>query len=357
MRLRIALVGAVCAALTAAGTAGAVINPQHAGLQVALRAQGLYLGPIDAIIGPKTVAAVRAFQRTHHLHVTGIADVRTRRQLGPLGTPLFGTRTLTKRKFGWDVAVLQFLLNRHSITVPVNAYMDGPTVAGIRRYQRLMHLHADGIAGPATFAALGLQTHVPVRTVHAITLKRYIVKPGDSLTAIARAHHTTLAKLVKINKVNPARPLLIGVKLRIPARVAAPTSVSVSDASSVRDSLDQWAAHYGIDPSLARARAGVESGYQNDVVSPVGARGVMQLLPSTWQYVETVLIGHRVQHDADGNVHVGLAYLRHLLDAFHGNEHLALSGWYQGERSVKARGPYKVSKTFVADVLALRKRM
>src|SRR5262249_23043364 len=42
MRLRIALVGVVCAALAAAGTARAVINPQHAGLQVALRAQGLY---------------------------------------------------------------------------------------------------------------------------------------------------------------------------------------------------------------------------------------------------------------------------------------------------------------------------
>jgi LysM repeat protein len=357
MRLRIALMGAVCAALMGAGTAGAVINPQHAGLQVALRAQGLYLGPIDAIIGPKTVAAVRAFQRTHHLHVTGIADVRTRRQLGPLGTPLFGTRTLSKHKFGWDVAVLQFLLNRHNISVPVNAYMDGPTVGGVKRYQRLMHLRADGIAGPATFAALGLQTHVPVRKVRATTLKRYVVKPGDSLTAIARSHHTTLKKLVQINKVNPARPLLIGVRLRIPASVVAPTSVSVSNAGSVRDSLDRWAAHYGIDPSLARALAWMESGYNNSVVSSVGAQGVMQLLPSTWDYVESVLIKHKVDHGADGNVHVGLAYLNHLLSAFGGNQRLALSAWYQGERSVKAQGPYKVSKVFVDDVLALKQRM
>ena len=46
----------------------------------------------------------------------------------------------------------------------------------------------------------------------------------------------------------------------------------------------------------------------------------MQLLPSTWDYVETVLIKHPVAHDADGNVHVGLAYLNHLLHAFNGNE-------------------------------------
>src|SRR5438105_13491306 len=125
MRFRLKLAGVLIVALAAAAPVSASLNPQHAGLQVALRAQGLYLGPIDAIIGPKTVAAVRAFQRTHHLHVTGIADVRTRRQLGPLGTPLFGTRTLSKHKFGWDVAVLQFLLNRRNISVPVNAYLAG----------------------------------------------------------------------------------------------------------------------------------------------------------------------------------------------------------------------------------------
>ncbi len=145
----------------------------------------------------------------------------------------------------------------------------------------------------------------------------------------------------------------------MPASVAAvaPTAVSASNAADVRASIDRWAAHYSIDPSLARALAWMESGYNNTVVSSVGAQGVMQLLPSTWDYVESVLIGHSVQHDADGNVHVGLAYLHHLLGVFGGNEHLALAGWYQGERAVKKVGPYKVSKAFVADVLALRDRM
>jgi LysM repeat protein len=360
MRFRLALAGALAAAWAAAATASAALNPQHAGLQVALRAQGLYLGPIDAIIGPKTVEAVRAFQRGHSLHVTGVADLSTRRELGPLGTPLFGSRTLARGKFGWDVAVLQFLLVKHGVRVPVNAYMDTPTVAGVKRYQRAMHLHADGVAGPATFAALGLQTRVPVKQVQAAPLlSRYVVRPGDSLTAIAQKHGTTLGKIAQLNKLNPARPLLIGVKLRIPAaeHVAAPTAVSATNAGTVRDSLDRWSAYYGIDRSLARALAWMESGYNNNVVSNVGAQGVMQLLPTTWDYVETVLIGHQVAHDADGNVHVGMAYLHHLLNAFGGDEHLALAGWYQGERSVRAGGPYKVSKAFVADVLALKQRM
>jgi LysM repeat protein len=358
MRFRLTLAGVLAAGLAVAAPVGASLNPQHAGLQVALRAQGLYLGPIDAIIGPKTVAAVRAFQRGHGLRVTGIADVKTRRQLGPLGTPLFGSRTLSHGKFGWDVAVMQFLLNKHSVRVPVNAYMDGPTVAGVRRYQRLMHLRADGVAGPATFAALGLQTRVPVKEVQAAPLLRYTVKPGDSLTAIAQKHGTTLSRIAKLNKLDPARTLLIGYKLRLPTSVQrAPTAVSASNAGTVRSSLDSWATHYGIDPSLARALAWMESGFNNSVVSSVGAQGVMQLLPSTWDYVETVLIKHPVAHDADGNVHVGLAYLNHLLHAFNGNEQLALAAWYQGERAVRATGPYKVSKIFVADVLALRQRM
>ncbi|HZR96242.1 MAG TPA: peptidoglycan-binding protein [Gaiellaceae bacterium] len=358
MRARLTCAAAVAVALAATAPAVAAVNPQHAGLQVALRAQGLYLGPIDAIIGPRTVHAVRVFQRTHGLRVTGIADLPTRRELGPLGTPLFGSRTLSRGKFGWDVAVLQFLLVRHGIRVPVNAYLDRPTVAGLKRYQRAMHLAADGVAGPATFTALGLQSRVPVKAVTVTNLSRYVVKPGDSLTAIARRHGISLSRIARINHLNPARPLLIGVKLRIPATVhVAPAAVSATNASNVRDSLDRWAAHYGIDRSLARALAWMESGYNNTVVSNVGAQGVMQLLPTTWDYVENVLIRHKVAHDADGNVHVGLAYLNHLLGVFNGNEHLALAAWYQGERAVRKHGPYKVSKAFVADVLALKQRM
>jgi LysM repeat protein len=361
MRFRLALAGALAAAWAAAATAGAAINPQHAGLQVALRAQGLYLGPIDGIVGPRTVAAVRTFQHAHSLRATGIADVATRRELGPLGTPLFGSRSLARGRFGWDVAVLQFLLNKQGISVPVNAFMDRPTVAGLRRFQLRLHLTTDGVAGPRTFAALGLQTHVPVRAVHVPTASRYVVRPGDSLTAIARRNGITLGKLAKLNHFDPAKPLLIGMHLRLPAAVhsaAPPTAVSASNADTVRSSLDRWAAYYGVDAHLAHALAWMESGYNNAMVSSVGAQGVMQLLPTTWSYVEDVLIGHKVEdHGADGNVHVGMAYIHHLLAAFDGDEHLALAAWYQGETSVRARGPLQVSKVFVANVLALKQRM
>lgn len=352
MRFRLAIAGALAGGLAAAAPAGA-LNPQHAGLQVALRAQGLYDGPIDAIVGPGTVAGIRAFQRTHGLRVTGIADARMRRELGPFGTPLFGSREVSRGEFGWDVAVLQFLLVRHGIDVPVNGYADGPTVRGIRRYQRELHLAPDGIAGRATFTALGLQTRIPVRATVRVSTRLYVVKPGDSLTAIARRSHTTLGKLAQLNDLNPSHYLLVGAKLRLPASV----STAATSATAVRASIDGWSARYGVNASLARALAWMESGYQNDVVSSVGAQGIMQLLPSTWSYVETVLIGHPVPHTADGNVEVGVALLHHLLGAFGGDERLALAAWYQGERSVRKIGVYKESKVFVADVEALKARM
>ena len=96
---------------------------------------------------------------------------------------------------------------------------------------------------------------------------------------------------------------------------------------------------------------------QHRAVAQAVARGVLQTLPSTREYVENVLAGKPIAANVDGDVEVGVRYLKHLLDAFQGDERLALAGWYQGERAVKQYGIYKVSKPFVANVLALRTRM
>jgi soluble lytic murein transglycosylase len=101
----------------------------------------------------------------------------------------------------------------------------------------------------------------------------------------------------------------------------------------------------------------MESGYQTRVVSSAGARGVMQLLPSTRRYVASELLHQRIPAGVDGDVEAGVALIRHLLGVFDGDPHLALAAWYQGERAVRTYGVYKVSKPFVADVLALREHM
>jgi hypothetical protein len=378
MRLRTLLAAVVVVAAMAAAPSGLASggrNPQIAGLQVALRAQGLYRGPIDAISGPETVAAVRDFQRIQGLPVSGLADARTREALGPLGRPLFGARTLRRGAFGWDVAVLQFLLVREGISVPINAYYDAPTLHGVRVMQGRLHLPRDGVVGPHTLGALVGREPVPLAhgvtvAVHHTSHHRrqrhrigiHVVRAGESLSSIARHYHTTVARLARMNHLDPSHYLLIGARLRVPRvhHVVGTThrvAYRTQSVASVRALLDHWARHYGVSVHLVRALAWMESGYNNALVSSVGARGIMQLLPSTFRFAEHVLIGHRLRHDSNGNVRAGVAYLAHLLHDFHGHKRLALAGWYQGEGAVRKHGLYKVSKTFVKDVLALSKRM
>ncbi len=367
MRVRSVLAVLFVAVWLAPAALASVGNPQTAGLQVALRAQGLYHGPIDAISGPRTVAAIRAFQRIHGLPVTGIADARTRRQFGPLGRPLFGARTLRRGDFGWDVAVLQFLLVRQGIAVPVNAYYDGPTLRGVRLLQKRLHLRTDGVVGNHTLTAIVRREPLPVAPRHLVARhvrvrhRIHVVRQGEYLSELARRYHTSVARLARLNHLNPAHVLLVGTRLRIPAARSGARVVRTAERTGpvapVRVLLDRWAAHYGVDKHLVRALAWMESGYNNSLVSPAGARGIMQLLPSTWRYVEMSLVHHRVRHDAAGNTRVGVALIHHLLRVFHGNERLALAAWYQGEGAVRRDGVFKVSRRFVADVLALSHRM
>jgi len=335
-----------------AHAAGGSVNPQIAGLQVALRAWGLYAGPIDGISGPMTAAGLHTFQQRHHLP-RGVANARTRVALGPLGHPLFGSRLLEKGDFGWDVSVLQFVLTRdHLYHGALDGYMDVSTVKALRQFQSRAKLQVDGIAGTRTLASLAVRARVPVRMVPvAERFQVYVVRPGDSLTSIARRYGTTVGALARFNRLNSSRVLLIGKHLKIPH---APAGASPSD---VRSLLDTWSARVGVDASLVRALAWMESGYQTTLVSSAGARGVLQMIPSTRKYVERVLLHRRLPDTVDGNIEAGVVLLKHLLGVFNGDQNLALAAWYQGERAVRTRGIYAVTRPFVADVLALRARM
>jgi peptidoglycan hydrolase-like protein with peptidoglycan-binding domain len=350
---RVALTAAVLA-LIAPAAAQAKVNPQIAGLQVALRAHGLYLAQIDGVAGPRTAAAVHRFQRLHGLPV-GYADRRTRIALGPLGRPVFGSRVLRRGDFGLDVSVLQFLLTRRGYySGALDGYLGAETSAALRRYQAALHLQADAVLGPRTLSAIVRRDSVPVRPRSDARVREviHVVVSGDTLTSIAAAYSTTVAALASLNRIDPARPILLGQRLRVPS----PVSLTAT-AADVRARLDAWSNRLGVDPHLVRALAWMESGYQTRIVSSVGARGVMQTLPSTREYVETVLLGRSVPRTVDGDIEVGVLYLRHLLQVFRGDERLALAGWYQGERAVRTVGLYNETKPFVEDVLALRARM
>jgi soluble lytic murein transglycosylase-like protein len=91
------------------------------------------------------------------------------------------------------------------------------------------------------------------------------------------------------------------------------------------------------------------------VVWRAGARGVLQVLPVTKQYVETYLLHRHVPWTVSGGIQIGVVYLRDLRRRF-GSDSLALAAWYQGPGSVSRNGVSRETRAFVADVLALRRR-
>jgi peptidoglycan hydrolase-like protein with peptidoglycan-binding domain len=342
-------------ALATAAPLGAA-NPQLAGLQVALRAHGLYAGAIDGVQGPRTRTALRAFQRRHGLVPDGLAGPRTRAKLGRLGTPLYGRRVLHRGLVGWDVAVLQFLLRERGFPAgKPDGRFGAKTVEALVAFQRSAQLPPDGVLGRRTARKL---CSLPSCAFHPPKPKprflRYLVEPGDTLTAIADRYGLSLGTIARINRLDPARTLFAGATLRIPVSAARRSAAGKLGVQAV---LDRWAAHYGVDRHLVRGLAWMESGYQQDVVSAVGARGVMQITDQTWAYVETVLLGRPVSHDLDGNVQVGVAYLRELLREFDGDAGRALAAYVQGPRSVREAGLLPETRLYVLDVLALRERL
>jgi LysM repeat protein len=208
---------------------------------------------------------------------------------------------------------------------------------------------------PGHHAAITHQSVLRTHHGHRIT-----VQWGDTLSGIAARYGTTFTHLAEMNGLDPGGVLLAGSTLIVPrGHATAPASAPAFSGGSGFDaerSIDHWSAHYGVDPHLARAVAWMESGYHTGVVSSVGAWGVMQIMPDTWRFVET-LIGHPVARTPDGNVRIGVAYLHHLLGEFGGSARLALAAYYQGPAGVRRYGVLPASQLYIADVLALRARM
>jgi LysM repeat protein len=348
------LTAALVAALALAAVAGA-FNPQIAGLQIALRKHGLYRGPIDGIQGRQTRHAIRVFQRRHRLAVDGLAGARTRAALGPLGRPLFGTRVIRRGMSGYDVAVLQFLLLRHGLRP---GRLDGRfgtrTARAVRGFQRRAGLAPDGVVGRRTARRL---CPLPVCTWRARPRARtrtHRIKPGETLTAISRRYGVTVTAIARANRLDLRRYIIAGARIRVPG---APAQIAMTQPFAVQRAIDYWSRVYGVDPRLVRALAWWESGFNNSLVSPAGARGVMQVTPATWDYVETVLIGRRIPHTTHGNVRVGVAFLRQLLREFRGDVRLALAAYLQGPESVRRHGLFRETRQYVAGVLALSRRL
>src|SRR5215475_468670 len=126
-----------------------------AAVQSALQALRLYSGFVDGVKGPLTRHGIRSFQRRRGLRVDGIAGPETRRALGWRGRPGLGSRVMRYGDQGWDVAALQFLLQRAGHGAGRADGLFGPlTRAAVVRAQEAAGIGVDGLAGPVTIRSL-----------------------------------------------------------------------------------------------------------------------------------------------------------------------------------------------------------
>jgi soluble lytic murein transglycosylase-like protein len=227
--------------------------------------------------------------------------------------------------------------------------------------------------GQAALARAGVVQVAPVTPSGAPQpLGAYVVRPGDSLSALAAQTGVPMAQMAYMNGLDPAAPLLIGTIIKLPsgapapARAAAPAPAArvvpaaAPAATSSRLSADQikaLAAQHGAPASLAAAIAWQESGFNNAMVSSANARGIMQVMPGTWDWVNRNLAPVPLDpHSAADNVSAGSLYLAQLMRSTGGDPRLAAAGYYQGLSSVRSRGMFDDTKRYVDNVLALSQR-
>ena len=112
----------------------------------------------------------------------------------------------------------------------------------------------------------------------------------------------------------------------------------------------------GVDPRLVLAIAWQESGWNQRLVSPANAIGIMQVIPSSGQWASS-MVGRKLNLlDPRDNVTAGVAIIRSLLRSAD-NTQQAVAGYYQGLAGVRQNGMYADTRQYVANVLAIRARM
>lgn len=273
---------------------------------------------------------------------------------------------------------------RSGDTVSAIAAQHGTTVAAV--------VAANGLDGRAFIRAgqsltiPGAAAPAPVASAAApaATGTTYVVRRGDTVSAIAARHGTTVAAVVAANGLDARASIRAGQSLTVPGAASpAPTALVGSTfagrtypahvvgaanqnkaallASGVPSRADMQATvaatarAMGVDPALAQAVAHQESGFDHTAVSPANAIGTMQVIPSSGEWASQ-LVGRPLNLLApDDNVVAGVAILRSLVRTSP-DLPTAIAGYYQGAASVQRNGMYADTRRYVANVQTLMTR-
>lgn len=112
--------------------------------------------------------------------------------------------------------------------------------------------------------------------------------------------------------------------------------------------IQQAAQQHGVSEGLIKAVMHTESGFNVNARSPVGAQGLMQLMPATARRFNV-----SNAYDPQENIMAGAKYLAWLLKRFNGNTTLALAGYNAGEGNIAKYGgvpPFRETQDYIRRV-------
>jgi hypothetical protein len=132
--------------------------------------------------------------------------------------------------------------------------------------------------------------------------------------------------------ISSSSAALLGHSARSRSDEATSGSPAVSDPK-LDQIVREAAERHDLDPALVKAVISTESNWNPYAVSPKGAMGLMQLVPST---AERFGVGN--PYDPAQNIEGGTAYLKELLDRYHGDLKKSLAAYNAGPGAVDASG-------------------
>ena len=125
----------------------------------------------------------------------------------------------------------------------------------------------------------------------------------------------------------------------------------VDEREALEPIIQEAAALHGVDPDLVKAVIQTESRFDPRAMSGVGAKGLMQLMPSTAKAV-----GIEDPFDARQNIFGGVKYLSQMMERYNGNTALALAAYNAGPGNVRRhRGvpPFRETRGYVTKIAKL----
>ncbi|WP_201504144.1 lytic transglycosylase domain-containing protein [Psychrobacter aestuarii] len=131
-------------------------------------------------------------------------------------------------------------------------------------------------------------------------------------------------------------------------------SNATASSSRSRDAYDSYirasAARHGVDPALMKAMMHTESAFNPNARSPVGAQGLMQLMPATARRFSVSNPWNPAE-----NIEGSAKYIAWLMRRFNGNVEHAVAGYNAGEGNVDKYGgipPFKETRNYVKNVMS-----